>query len=189
MSLNAVDVIHHLVTSAPSRLHDVPADYGIYALRDHMNEIRYIGITRSQNGGLKDRIYSKHVAGSSGRSHKFSHAYNTGRMWQDKHDTNPEAIFAKELRRAFARRFCSATFMVVPGSITKSEYWSALRNLEEMVCGLAHPDMLLWSNKRSFDPLTEPVEHVDLLLDELGWSRSRREAVARQAEAFIMRLK
>lgn len=68
------------------RLDRLPHDRGIYTLHDHTGTIRYTGITKSVDSGFYDRIHNRHVTGSEGRSHKFSHAYNTGRMWCDKRD-------------------------------------------------------------------------------------------------------
>jgi hypothetical protein len=70
------------LTARPVRLEDLPDDHGIYALRDHVGQIRYIGVTASKQVGFHNRINGRHVTGSEGRSHKFSHAYNIGRIWR-----------------------------------------------------------------------------------------------------------
>jgi hypothetical protein len=87
--LDAGEVLNELISREPSCLDALPHDDGIYALHDHVGDIRYIGITKGDKNGFYGRIYSRHVSGSEGRSHKFSHAYNTGRMWRKKRDNSP----------------------------------------------------------------------------------------------------
>lgn len=71
-------------------------------------------VTMEDRDGFYCRIYKRHVTGSEERSHKFSHAYNTGRIWRDKRDRGTGAMTAKSLRRLFVRRHCRATFLIVP---------------------------------------------------------------------------
>jgi hypothetical protein len=131
MILDPSATFRELSTSDPVRLHILPRDQGIYALHDHAGAIRYIGITK-QDQGFFDRVNYKHVSGSEGRSHKFAHAYNTGRMWRSKKDHRPDAKLARLLRRTFIRRYCRATFVAVPPKL-----WSGLSTLETAVQAMA----------------------------------------------------
>jgi hypothetical protein len=169
-------VLRELTSREPSQLNALPGDHGIYALHDHTGVIRYIGITTSADSGFYDRIYNRHVTGSEGRSHKFSHAYNTGRMWRAKKDQRPDARLAKRLRTEFIRRHCRATFVAVPLS-----FHSELPRLEIAVKALAPATMLDWGGKRGFVPLPEPTPLVDGLLDELHFSADQQASVERQA--------
>jgi hypothetical protein len=175
MMFDAAKVFQDLRTCAPVCLGALPCEAGIYALHDHAGAIRYIGITITS--GFYDRINNRHVGGSESRSHKFSHAYNTGRMWRDKKDSCPDALAAKSLRRAFARKYCRATFIAVPKAC-----YGALRKLEADVHAIAAPaGMLDWGDRRSFVSLPEPIKLVDALLNELHYLPDQRSAVARQA--------
>ncbi|KQQ78456.1 hypothetical protein ASF70_22785 [Rhizobium sp. Leaf321] len=174
--LNAEEVLGKLVSGQPSRLDGLTRDHGIYALHDHLGDIRYIGITKGDKNGFYGRIYSRHVSGSEGRSHKFSHAYNTGRMWRQKRDDSPDALVAKHLRIAFVRRHCHASYVIVP-----PEFWSDLSRLELAVQAIAPNGMFAWGSKRAFIPVPEPREMVDEMLDELNFTPVQRTAVERQA--------
>jgi len=176
MILDPASVFRTLATRDPVRLDEVPFEHGIYALHDHAGMIRYVGITRKDKRGFYGRINERHVGGSESRSHKFSHAYNTGRMWRAKKDNRPDALMAKALRREFARRYCRATFVTVPPTL-----FGELSRLEIDVQAAAPAGMLDWGSKRSFMPLSEPTELVDALLDELFYSAHDRAAVERQA--------
>jgi hypothetical protein len=157
-------------------LSDLPQEHGIYALHDHTGAIRYIGITKADKYGFRGRINNRHVSGSEGRSHKFSHAYNTGRMWRAKRDSRPDAASAKLLRTAFIRRHCRATFVDVPRTL-----WSGLLELETAVKAMAPQGMDDWGVKRDFVCLSEPKDLVDALLNELPFTFDQRVAVERQA--------
>jgi hypothetical protein len=176
MVLDAAAVLRDLTISDPVFLEALPREHGIYALHDHAGVIRYIGITKADKLGFYGRINNRHVSGSESRSHKFSHAYNTGRMWRAYRDTLADAFLAKSLRSAFVRRHCRATFVAVPPSL-----WSELSSLEIAVQTIAPPGMLDWGGKRGFGPLFEPRELVDELLDVLRFSADQRSAVERQA--------
>ncbi|MET3892707.1 hypothetical protein ABIE41_003783 [Bosea sp. OAE506] len=175
MTLSPAAVLRHLTMIEPSRLDVLPNQHGIYALHDHGGDIRYIGITSSAQSGFFDRIHNRHAAGSEGRSHKFSHAYNVGRMWRAKRDDGADARLAKRLRNTFIRRHCRASFLPVDALPVD------LRNLEAAVQSLASEDMLAWGRRRHFTAMAEPVELVDETLDELRFSREQRLAVERQA--------
>jgi hypothetical protein len=176
MNLDPADVFRHLTVREPVRLSELPKESGIYALHDHTGAIRYIGITISDRLGFYGRIHNRHAAGSEIRSHKFSHAYNTGRMWRAREDDRPDAIAAKALRSKFIRRNCKASFLIVP-----QVHFEHLGELEVAVQALAPTGMLDWGGKRGFDSLDEPAELVDALLDELGYGEDQRSAIARQA--------
>ena len=100
-----------------------------------------------------------------------------GRLKKDK---SPDALLAKQLRTAFIRRYCRATFVIVPPAL-----WSELKALEKAVQAKAAPEGLLkWGGKRSFVPLSEPKELVDALLDELRFTPDQRAAVERQSALY-----
>jgi hypothetical protein len=46
MTLEPLNVFRELTACVPVRLSALPHDHGIYALYDHADQIRYIGITR-----------------------------------------------------------------------------------------------------------------------------------------------
>ena len=77
-------ILQSLLEQAPVRLAELPNDHGVYGLVDHVGSIRYIGVTESPAMGFWRRIFQYHVTGSEGRSHKFSQAYNVGRMWRSR---------------------------------------------------------------------------------------------------------
>lgn len=179
MDLTPEMIFRKLTTDAAIALGELPREHGIYALHDHNGSIRYIGITRSDRSGLWGRIHGRHVCGSESRSHKFSHAYNTGRMWRAKEDRSSDAVLAKRLRTAFIRRNCRATFVSVPRALHDQ-----LPRLELQVQALAPSGMLGWSAKRGFLPQREPTSLVDATLDDLGFSADQRTAIERQAALF-----
>ena len=176
MILDAVTALRNLITADPLCLGVLPREHGIYALHDHTGAIRYIGITKADKLGFYGRINNRHASGSESRSHKFSQAYNMGRMWRARGDTRSDARLAKSLRTAFVRRYCRATFVTVP-----LLHQGDLASLEIGVQTIAPTGMLDWGSKRDFVPLSEPRELVDDLLDELRFSSDQRVAVERQA--------
>ncbi len=181
MTLDAFEIYKRLVESPAVNLADLTRDYGIYALRDHDGEIRYIGITLADAMGFRGRIYDRHVTGSEGRSHKFSQAYNTGRMYRAAKDSRPDARLAKSLRKAFVRRHCRASIVVVA-----PDHHPDLPSLELAVQALASPAEMAWGSKRAFDAVPEPAGLVDELLDVLAFSQDQRLAVERQAALHLV---
>jgi hypothetical protein len=175
-TLDPVVVLQRLVTSAPVRVDALPHEHGIYALHNHAGAIRYIGITKADKYGFYGRINNRHVSGSESRSHKFSHAYNTGRLWRANKDDRPDARLAKNLRTALVRRHCRATFLSLPPAL-----WVELPELEIAVQAIAPAGMFDWGGKRGFICLPEPTQLVDALLDELCFTPEQRAAVDRQA--------
>jgi hypothetical protein len=161
------------------RLDELPTTCGLYALADHQGRIRYIGMT--ETSGLRNRIYNRHTTGSEGRSHKFSHAYNLGRMWRSRRcaEQDPrDAEIAKDLRTRFIRRYCRAA--VVPLALDKL----ALLALETRVLTLAPADVKAWNDDRWVGETEEPSAMVETLLDELGWPPALRASLDRQAALF-----
>jgi hypothetical protein len=184
--LDAHSVLHALSSREPVALEKLPDEHGIYALFDHTGCIRNIGVTRAA-GGFKRRINAKHVTGSEGYGHKFSHAYNTGRMWRNRTAfslQNPQdADIAKKLRTAFCRRYCKAAYHPVP-AIGPGDYFAQLLDLETRVKYIASASMRKWDGLH-FTAEDEPQELVDMLLDELAYSLDRRQSLERQAALFV----
>ena len=116
------------------------------------------------------------MTGSEDNSHKFSCAYNTGRMWRAHRDARPDARLAKRLRAAFVRRYCRATTVTVPLSLCAD-----LPRLETAVKALAPLGMLDWNDKRSFVPEIEPTILAAALLNDLRFSSHQRTGVELQA--------
>lgn len=182
--LNPESIYRNLLDQERLALSALPDTHGIYALFDHAGAMRYVGITTKDRHGFHGRINNRHVGGSEERSHKFSHAYNTGRMWRARRDAGPDAMLAKELRRRFARRYCRATVLPL-----EEKLLSRLPALETAVQAAAPAGQLLWLFKRGFEPCAEPEELVNNLLAELRFTPEQRAAVdrqrARHAEATV----
>ena len=100
-------------------------------------------------------------------------------MWRAEKDNRSDAKIAKSLRTVFVRKYCQATFVIIPSALS-----GELSDLEKAVQALAPVGMLDWGNKRSFVSLPEPRELVDALLDDLRYSPESRAAVARQAALY-----
>ncbi len=176
MRVDPANLFQRLTTGTPVLLGVLPREHGIYALHDHAGAIRYIGITMTEKLGFYGRINIRHTSGSEDRSHKFSHAYNTGRMWRAEKDDRPDAKAAKSLRATFVRWYCRATFVTIPPTL-----YGELPKLEKAVQAMAPVGMLDWGDDLSFISLSEPIELVDALLDELRYSPEKRAACERQA--------
>ena len=167
-------ILDQLRDQAGVVLNELPSSSGIYALRDHLGTIRYIGIAHTE--GFRTRISNKHTSGSEDRSHKFSAAYNSGRMWRDRHAGHgPDAKVSKRLRIAFIRKHCTASYVPIENYGSKSE----LEAIEVAVQQLAEPDEIAWC--RTFQCVTEPEHLVDSLMNELRFSDNDRNAVMRQS--------
>jgi len=179
-SLTAEECLEALKSQKLKKIDDLPNAVGVYALADHIGEIHYIGITKADS--FRDRIYSRHVNGSEERSHKLACNYNIGRMWRDRKSAEfvpYDAQVAKELRREFIRRHCGAA--CIPLDHTKQ----ALERLEQEIFAIAPPDMISWNATRTrVNPLPEPRDLVDELIEELGLSIGERAALERQAMRF-----
>ena len=165
-----------LTRSEPVNLSDLPEDFGIYALWDHEKKIRYIGSTPKATEGFRTRIYNKHATGSEGRSHKFTQAYCTGRMWRyckklnnqiaAREQSATDANAAKKLRNAFIRKYCAASYVSIPRDSLPEPYFSSLTTLEFQLQDMAPSSMRAWEGI-GFQPVQEPTHLVDSLLVEL----------------------
>ena len=166
-------IFSQLSDSTPEPLDVLDNDFGMYALWDHIGQIRYIGCTPKATEGFRVRVTNKHVTGSEGRSHKFSQAYCAGRMWRYckklhpeaalKHQLDSDAKLAKKLRTAFIRTHCKVTFLRVPQSEAPENYFGYLTQLESQVQQMAPASMRTWEGIR-FQSVEEPRELVDRLL-------------------------
>jgi hypothetical protein len=181
-------VLDALIDGAPLPLKGLPRTHGLYTLHDHEGARRYIGTTDRDPLGFHGRVCNRHVGGSEGYSHKFSQAYNTGRMWQARKgypgQATTDAKHAKDLRRFFARRFCCVTiFPIANPGLAEDDFFVALTDLERHVQRLAPRIMRSWEGKQ-FPVMDEPRSQVDLLLDELKWSADYRASIERQAVLY-----
>ena len=146
---------------------------GLYLLHDHENVPRYIGQTMD----LWDRIYLRHCSGD-GNSHKWSTAFNAGRLWHDR--KNPKSVgadgkIAKALRAQLARRYCHVRVLPMPEKSAPD-----LSNLEHAVRKVAQGSMTDWNDQKAIRAV-EPTELVDRLIRELRWGTEKRDAIDRQA--------
>ena len=176
VNVGALSIFEQLTLSKPINLADLPEEFGIYALWDHEGQIRYIGSTPKATEGFRTRIHSKHATGSEGRSHKFTQAYCTGRMWRyckklhnpaaAREESKADADAAKKLRNAFIRQYCAASYVSVPRNSLPEPYFTSLTSLEFKLQTMAPPGMRAWEGI-GFQPLPEPAALVDRLLVEL----------------------
>lgn len=174
-------ILERLLESPTVKLDALPADQGVYALYDHEGVARYIGVTEM---GLKKRIHDYHVGGD-GNSHKFSTVYNAGRMFHTRKDpfTNTrDGRIAKELRRMFARRYCSAVGVPLP-KCSRTELYA----LEAQIRRIAPQHALTWNDARALDPY-EPTELLNEFLKEIGWPSTKLAAIERQAERWSKKI-
>lgn len=163
------------------RIANIPRHKGIYALADHEHRFRYIGSTEGKD--FRDRIQNRHATGTEANSHKFSWAYNTGRMYRGPKDPDKNLMddrhAAKQLRNAFIRKHCRAVWMPLQGSRAEIE------ELEHAMIRIAPLEAVLWNRERTqCDPPPEPSELVDVLIAELGLDAVTRARLERQAHRF-----
>ena len=171
-------ILQRLLNTPPMRLDTVPRGQGIYALYDHEGRARYIGKTAKC---LNERILKRHVGGD-GNSHKFSSIYNAGRMFHDrKHPAScsTDGPIAKELRRLFAREYCRAVAIPLPGLSQKE-----LDAIETAAISLAPTEAQSWNHARALDSY-EPTEVLDAFVATLGWPRTKVDAIQRQARRWV----
>ena len=172
--MDATKIYVRLISQKPSVTSELPRDQrGIYMLWDHEGIPRYIGIVDKDS--FHKRIDGRHRGGSEENSHKFSAAYNTGRMWRDRKrigetiggimQTADGAATAKRLRMAFIRRHCRATFVPVSAS-PGQDYGSHVRGMEAAVQRLARPDHRSWETQARIQ-LAEPGALVDELVSDM----------------------
>ncbi len=188
--MNSRELLEKLKNDAPQLLTNLPDTFGIYALWDHEENIRYIGCTPKATEGFRIRVGNKHVTGSEGRSHKFSQAYCTGRMWRYCKKLDPvaalnaqdpnDAKLAKKLRTLFIRKYCRITYVEIPSKEREGNYFAFLTNLESQIQSLAPASMRLWEGI-GFSPMEEPISIVDALLEQHS---SLREAAEKQAAIY-----
>jgi hypothetical protein len=77
-----------------------------------------------------------------------------------------DAVAAKKLRNAFIRKYCAASYVVIPCDSLPEPYFKSLTSLEFQLQGMAPPSMRAWEGI-GFPPLLEPTSLVDHLLVEL----------------------
>ncbi|MFI4939125.1 MAG: hypothetical protein ACHP7O_02075 [Burkholderiales bacterium] len=186
--MKSTDVLTAIRDSVPKNLENLPKTFGLYALWDHTAQIRYIGCTPKATEGFNIRVGNKHVTGSEGRSHKFSHAYCTGRMWRYAKNLHPDASgaaqlaedaqLAKHLRTLFIRRHCRVTLVEVPK--IRDDYFGFLTKLEAETKLLAPKSMKLWDGVH-FTAGVEPEELVNAIIAE---NPTLREAAERQGTIY-----
>ena len=158
-------------------LPDLPGSSGIYTLRDHKGSIRYFGIAHTE--GFRIRIRNKHATGSEDRSHKFSAAYNSGRLWRDRHSEHQEdGAIAKRVRNQFILTHCSASVFPIADYASKA----SLEALEASVIQLASADETIWNRK--FKALEEPKALVDALINAMRLGTQEIAAIERQESRF-----
>lgn len=174
LPLDASEIYARLIAQEPSATPDLPRDQrGIYMLWDHDRIPRYIGIVDKES--FHKRIDGRHRGGSEENSHKFSAAYNTGRMWRDRkrldeiiggiQQSRQGASAAKRLRMAFIRRYCRATFVHIEAP-EGEHFRTYVCRVEAAVQGLARPEHRAWETQARIQTV-EPVELVDPLIAEL----------------------
>lgn len=162
-------------------LTNIPKLKGIYALVDHEHHFRYIGSTKGRD--FHNRIHSRHTTGTEENSHKFSWAYNTGRMYRGPKGDDEELMrdrqAAKDLRTLFIRKHCRAVWMPLEG--TRQE----IEELEHSMVWLAPIETVQWNKQRvKSSPPPEPTELVDALIEELGIDPLTKARLERQAERY-----
>ena len=168
------------------------AEIGIYSLWDHTGAIRYIGSTPRSEAGFRGRI-GKPIGGSEGRSHKFSQAYCSGRLWRFCPRLHPQAAAApwnecdaaaaKTLRTRFIRRYCRASCLPMA---TGHEGLEALEHgVIEIAKRRGPSGMLAWNGTR-FPVESEPVALVDALLTETPGVRAAVERQRRLYERYVV---
>ena len=171
-------ILESLRSQPTQRLSGLPASSGLYALWDHSGVMRYIGIAHSE--GFRTRILSKHRTGSEEKSHKFSAAYNSGRLWRDRHDKScmADAQVSKRLRNEFILQHCSATVFPI-GNYDGKSY---LESVERKVISIARSDETTWNRK--FEACKEPNGLVDNLVAELRLGPNEIAAINRQDQRY-----
>ncbi len=158
-------------------LGDLSADGGLFLLRDHEGNCRFVGFANHEEG-FRGRIYERHATGDEG--HRYSGYYNVGRMWRiPKIKTdNPDAKLAKKLRNAFCREYL--TVKVLPLALDEQTLQEIAREISRQ-----HPGKTDWNRQTpSRIAEREPEPLVNELLDKLNWSENDREAVNRQAKLY-----
>ena len=187
----AESVLQKLQEQTPVALADLPNDHGVYGLVDHTGAICYIGVTESPAMGFWRRIYQYHVTGSEGRSHKFSQAYNTGRMWRSRKGHADQlavnAKLAKSLRTRFCRTYCKAAYVAIPNDTTSGSFFQYLTRIEGQVQQIALPSMRSWEGI-GFVSVEEPADLVDELIAKAGYSTNELGGLEAQSLLYSRQL-
>lgn len=181
--MNAIEALEKLHALPLQPLRGIPRLKGIYALADHEHIFRYVGSTGDKD--FRDRIQNRHVAGSEANSHKFSWAYNTGRMYRgprtEDREIEADRKAAKDLRRAFIRKHCRAVWL--PLDLDRGQ----IETLEREMIRLAPAENAQWNRERfQIDPPGAPDALVDALIAELGLRNETLARLDRQAERYAM---
>ena len=175
----ASQIIDHFLKSPKEPLGDMPVCQGIYALADHDGVLRYVGRTEQ---GILSRVNRYHVTGTR-NSHKYSCAYNCGKMFHDQRIANSQqnGTIAKKLRTHFIRTKCTAIAFTLP-DITLHE----LKDLEEDVIAGMPTQATSWNNRTVIDPVDYETisKEVDTLIREMDWSWEKQQAVKTQAALY-----
>jgi len=172
--MKALDIANAISPDSTVPLSELPNEQGLYALADHTNTIRYIGITTMT---IRRRVEQYHVAGD-GNSHKFSTVYNAGRLWHDRKSpisNRHDGAIAKRARREITRNNCRAIGFALPG-LSKSE----LEQIEREV--IARVENLDWNGKRNL-PTIDLGYQVSAMLR--NWSQKDLLALERQNERWL----
>tara|TARA_B100000929_G_scaffold48657_2_gene35121 strand:- start:3416 stop:3958 length:543 start_codon:yes stop_codon:yes gene_type:complete len=172
--MNPQDIAKAICPEQTVSLYDLPDEQGLYALADHDNLIRYVGITTMT---IRRRVEQYHVAGD-GNSHKFSTVYNAGRLWHERkspYTDQHDGAIAKKARREIVRRSCRAIGFSLPG-LSKGE----LEKVEQEV--IARVDGLDWNGKRKL-PTIDLGYRIHAMLRD--WSQQDLLALERQNERWL----
>ena len=180
---------HKLTTQRPVTLDQLPKDEsGIYLLWNHLGEACYPGCTVTDGFHERGR---KHTSGSDSSSHKFTQAYNTGRIWTFNHKIHPadagraqdiqDAKLARELRQLFIREHCRVTYFALSQLACKETTKKLFHKLEAEVKAEIPAGMRVWETNR-FAPMEEPMGLVDELLAK---HPHLRDAAERQGRIYL----
>lgn len=170
---NALEALLHGVALP---LTDLPRRRGVYALIDHTGETKYIG--KADRTNFADRINNRHTTGSEANSHKFSHTYNTGRMWRAKNDDSDDARKVKSFRTAFIRHYCRARVFEIDADPL------VIEGVESQLRRIAPSDATEWNDKRVHTAI-EPENLVNELLTLTKSGPSLLAAMERQQRRFL----
>lgn len=166
-TMTARQCLDHLLAQTPCRLEDLPSHSGIYGLWDAFGEMRYVGSTQD----LRDRVWSRHVTGSEGKSHKLAqelnqHLFYVDRATRLRHPARAKTV--RGLRQRFVRGHYKATFVDIMATT------GDLKRLERQVIDLAEPGNRLWNDRTSIQ--TRLSGHLAALITDFVRHEVRNEA-------------
>lgn len=181
MTIDAADAVEKLHAMPLQEIRTAPKLPGIYALADHEHRFRYIGSTEGKD--FDNRVKNRHVTGSEENSHKFSWAYNCGRMYRGPETNDPQIErdrkAAKNLRTAFIRRYCRAVFWHIDAPAVD------LLRLEKDMIWAAPLETVLWNRERiKTDPYPEPTLALNAFLADFPLQPDVSKSIARQHERY-----